>query len=131
MECSGTGCESCGLLHPAHYEGGFHGSLCSLPSLLREHWIRAKYKQRHEFTHTETQEPYSAGADTFSEHETIRQGVTRHKAAPPPPPRSNCFLCSWTVGQGLWQLVSLASPPPETPTHASVQPDSLLCPRQP
>lgn len=35
-------------------------TLPSLPRLLREQWIRAKY-ERLEFTHPEKQEPYSAG----------------------------------------------------------------------
>lgn len=35
-------------------------ALRSVPSLLREQWIRAKY-ERQEFTDPERQEPYSAG----------------------------------------------------------------------
>ncbi|KAK2494302.1 hypothetical protein MC885_019797 [Smutsia gigantea] len=44
--------------------------------LLRKPWIRAKYKQRREFTHTETQEPYSAGGPKGS-------GQVEWKEAPP------------------------------------------------
>ncbi|KAK2499395.1 hypothetical protein MC885_012277, partial [Smutsia gigantea] len=56
--------ETSDLLHlcrPGVFPPSAAGSLCSLPSLLREPWIWAKYEQRREITHTKTQEPYSAG----------------------------------------------------------------------
>ncbi|KAK2499249.1 hypothetical protein MC885_009511 [Smutsia gigantea] len=36
---------------------GAAGSLCSLPSLLKEHWVRAKYEQQREFTHPRSRSP--------------------------------------------------------------------------
>ena len=53
----------------------------SLPRLLREQWIRAKY-ERQEFTHPERQEPYSAGEEAG----TCPSVLPLCLSVPPPPP---------------------------------------------
>ena len=46
----------------------------SLPRLLREQWIRAKY-ERQEFTHPERQEPYSAGEAAAPVRPSVLRGL--------------------------------------------------------
>lgn len=60
----------------------------SLPRLLREQWIRAKY-ERQEFTHPERQEPYSAGEAAAP----VRPSVRPSGSLPPRPLEPTWGVC--------------------------------------
>ncbi|KAK2507703.1 hypothetical protein MC885_019025 [Smutsia gigantea] len=114
--------------------------------LLREPWIWAKYKQRREFTHTETQEPYSAGQVEWKEAPPqhcqvpgvglhgVLQGFTRAEVALGSP--CSC-LPPWdrtrplgNLASGPWILVlELRSPgPSQGPAGQSPAPAQSLGP---